>query len=165
MTMYYSKNKVSYHEKIAFELFLSGYNCAQSTFAAFSDMTGLSLEESVRLASAFGGGMCGRRDTCGSVTGMLLALSQLRGYVNADDRNGKVEIYEVGKALVDEFEDLLGTVVCRELLAGIKLSATPSVRTEEYYATRPCARFVAAAANILDGYLESIGIKTGEADK
>ena len=163
--MYYDKNKISCHEKIAVDLFLKGYNCAQSTFAAFSDMTGLSVSESVRLASAFGGGMCGRRDTCGAVTGMLLALSHLRGYVDADDREGKVEIYAVGKELVDEFEDLLGTVVCRELLAGMKLSPTPSVRTEEYYATRPCAKFVATAANILDGYLVSAGIKTGEADK
>lgn len=160
--MYYNKNSVSRHEKIATELFLSGYNCAQATFAAFGDITGLSVEESVRIASAFGGGMCGRRDTCGSVTGMLLALSCICGYSDASDRDGKLKLYAVGKSLTDELEELLGSTVCRELLAGMKLSATPSVRTEEYYKSRPCARFVAAAANVLDGYLESMGKYSSE---
>lgn len=156
--MYYDKNSASKHEKIAVELFLSGYNCAQATFAAFSDVTGLSVTESARIASAFGGGMCGRRDTCGSVTGMLLALSYVKGYTDADDRDGKVELYAVGKALTDELQELLGSTICRELLVGLKLSPVPSVRTEEYYASRPCARFVAAAANVLDGYLDSVGL-------
>ena len=109
--------------------------------------------------------MCGRRDTCGSVTGMLLALSCIKGYSDASERDGKVELYAVGKALTDELEGLLGSTVCRELLVGLKLSAVPSVRTEEYYKARPCVRFVAAAANVLDGYLESIGISVGEVSK
>lgn len=163
--MYYDKNRVTFHEKLAVELFLSGYNCAQATFGAFSDITGFSVEESARLASAFGGGMSGRRDTCGSVTGMLLALSRIKGYSDADDRQGKVDLYAVGKALTDEIESLLGSTVCRELLAGMKLSATPSVRTEEYYRSRPCARFVAVAANVLDGYLRSVGISSGDGEK
>ena len=29
------------HKKIASELFIEGYNCAQVVFAAFSDVTGL----------------------------------------------------------------------------------------------------------------------------
>lgn len=163
--MYYNKFAPTHHEKIAADLFLSGYNCAQATFAAFSDLTGLSVEESVKIASAFGGGMCGRRDTCGSVTGMLMALSMIKGYTDANERNAKVELYDAGKSLADEIEDIFGSIVCRELLAGIKLSPTPSVRTEEYYKTRPCVRFVAAAANILDGYLESVGITSSEGVK
>ncbi|MBR6807140.1 MAG: C_GCAxxG_C_C family protein [Clostridia bacterium] len=163
--MYYSHSSPTPHETKAAELFLAGYNCAQSTFAAFSDLTGLSVAESVRIASAFGGGMCGRRDTCGSVTGMLLALSCIKGYSDAAARDEKVELYAVGKALADEMENIFGSTVCRELLAGMKLSPTPSVRTEEYYKSRPCVRYVAAAANILDGYLESVGLISKEETK
>ena len=38
-------------------LFLEGYNCAQAVACAFCDATGLSMEESARLASSFGGGL------------------------------------------------------------------------------------------------------------
>ncbi len=153
--MYYDINKVTPHEKIAEELFLSGYNCAQSVFAAFSDLTGISKEDSARIASSFGGGMCGLRSTCGAVSGMLMALGTVRGYSDPADQKGKKEQYAVGKALADEFSSLLGSVVCRELLAGMKLSSVPSVRTEEYYKSRPCAKFCAVAAHLLDSYLES----------
>ncbi len=155
--MYYDKSTVTPHERRAEELFLSGYNCAQSVFASFSDLTGLSVEDSARMASAFGGGMCGRRETCGTVTGMLMVLSQLEGYGDPGDDESKKRLYSTGKALVDEFESLLGTTVCHELLCGFVLSPTPSVRTEEYYKKRPCAAFCATAAHILDRYLEETG--------
>ncbi len=153
--MYYDKNTITPHEKKASELFLEGYNCAQSVFAAFSDITGISVSDSARIASAFGGGMCGQRLTCGSVSAMLMVLSCLKGYGEAGDYDGKVALYRDGKVLVEEFETLFSTQVCSELLRGMKLSSTPSVRTEEYYKTRPCVKFCAVAANILDNYLAS----------
>lgn len=153
--MYYNKSQITTHEKKAEELFLSGYNCAQSVFAAFSDLTGISVEDSARIASAFGGGMSGKRSVCGTVTGMMLVLGNLKGYSDGDDREGKVALYADGKALLDEFEEIFGTLICRELLVGRKLSPTPAVRTEEYYASRPCASYCAVAANILDNYLAS----------
>lgn len=154
--MFYDKNTVTPHEKRAEELFLSGYNCAQSVFAAFSDMTGFDTETSARLASSFGGGMCGLRSTCGAVSGMLMALGAIKGYSDPKDDGAKKAQYAVGKSLCDEFAELLGSITCSELLAGMKLSATPQVRTEEYYKARPCAKFCVVAAHILDGYLASL---------
>lgn len=151
--MFYDRSTITPHEKRAEELFLAGYNCAQSVFAAFSDLTGISVEDSARLAGAFGGGMCGRRNTCGAVSGMLMALSALKGYSAPEDREGKVKLYADGKALADEFEKIFGTTICIELLKGRKLSPVPSVRTEEYYASRPCASYCAVAANLLDNFL------------
>ena len=139
--MYYNKEIVTPHEKRAEELFLEGYNCAQAVLAAFSDLTGLSVEESARIASSFGGGMCGMRSTCGSVSGMLMALGIICGYSDPADHDGKTAQYKAGKALADEFAELCGSVVCHELLVGLKLSPNPSLRTEEYYKVRPCARF------------------------
>lgn len=166
--MYYDKNKVTPHEKLARELFLSGYNCGQSVFAAFSDMTGIPVERSAALASSFGGGMCGMRSVCGSVTSMLMVLGAVKGYSDPSDHAAKAAHYKGGKTLADEFADLFGTTVCRELLAGFKLSAAPSVRTEEYYKKRPCVKFCAAAANILDNYFASLEqgeLPTGDNEK
>jgi hypothetical protein len=39
------------HAERAVELFHEGYNCAQSLLCAFTDVTGLGFEESVRIAS------------------------------------------------------------------------------------------------------------------
>ena len=51
-----------------------------------------------------------------------------------------------------EFRAEHGTITCRELLVTLKPTSTPtpSARTEEYYRVRPCVRFVATAADILD---------------
>lgn len=41
----------------AVDLFMQGYNCAQSLAGAFADVTGLDRDTVLRLASSFGGGM------------------------------------------------------------------------------------------------------------
>ena len=55
-----------------------------------------------------------------------------------------------------EFKREHGAIICRELLASLKPTSTPtpSARTEEYYRVRPCVRFVATAADILDRMIE-----------
>ena len=45
------------HGIYAAELFLKGYNCAQSVMVAFCDVTGLEEDFAARMASSFGGGM------------------------------------------------------------------------------------------------------------
>ena len=45
------------HEEKAHELFKQGYNCAQSVFAAFCDVTGMDFETAIKLTSGFGAGM------------------------------------------------------------------------------------------------------------
>lgn len=138
------------HEAKARELFLEGYNCAQSTFAAFCDVTGMSFETAVKLASGFGAGMGGLRDTCGAVTGMFMAADMLWGYDSPKDAAGKKTHYELIRRLAEEFKEENGTLVCRELLEGCKKELNPMERTREYYTERPCTRLVQCAARILD---------------
>lgn len=45
----------------AANLFTQGYNCSQSVAIAFSDLTGLDVESSAKLASSFGAGMGDRK--------------------------------------------------------------------------------------------------------
>ena len=65
------------HAEKARDLFREGYNCAQSVVGAFHEEMGLSLSEATRLASSFGGGMGGLRETCGAVTGMFLTTLRI----------------------------------------------------------------------------------------
>ena len=45
------------HGMKAAELFVGGYNCAQSVAVSFCDVTGLDEKTTARMVSAFGGGM------------------------------------------------------------------------------------------------------------
>ena len=124
------------HGKLAAELFLRGYNCSQSVVVAFCDVTGLTQRNAARMASSFGGGMGRMREVCGAVSGMLL-------------------VAELVQALAGKFREKEHSIICRELLHNPPSDPNPTPRTPEFYKTRPCARLVAQAADILDEYIRT----------
>ena len=127
------------HAEKARDLFREGYNCAQSVVGAFHEEMGLSLSEATRLASSFGGGMGGLRETCGAVTGMFLVAGMLMGYDDPADYDGKKAHYARIRQLAEQFRQKHDTLVCRELLRSLpeKLQKDPQPRTEQYYKVRP----------------------------
>ena len=70
------------HAEIAKQLFFKGYNCAQSVFCAFSDLTGYDIDSSARMASSFGGGLGRMREPCGVVSAAALVLGIVKGYLD-----------------------------------------------------------------------------------
>ena len=142
------------HGIYAAELFLKGYNCAQSVMVAFCDVTGLEEDFAARMASSFGGGMGRMREVCGAVSGMLMVAGLLYGYETPGDDISKKELYTIVQELSRQFREEVGSIVCREILKNPPSDPTPSPRTEEYYKKRPCARMVCLAATVLDRYIE-----------
>ena len=138
----------------AAELFLSGYNCAQAIAVTFSDMTGLDRDLSARMASSFGGGMGRMREVCGAVSGMLMVAGLLYGYDSPGDDVSKKAHYTLVQELAGQFREQSGSIICREILKNPPSDPSPSARTPEYYASRPCARMVYTAAAILESYIE-----------
>lgn len=145
------------HDELAASLFCNGCNCAQAVFAAFCDVTGIEQKTALRLASSFGAGMGRMRDTCGAVTGMFLVLGAVYGFDDKFTTEEKGAHYARIQELAAGFREKHGTLLCRELMANLNkdTSPMPEERTEEYYRTRPCARFVVTAARLLDEYLET----------
>ena len=141
------------HPERAVELFDSGYNCAQSVFCAFSDVTGFDEKTSLRLASSLGAGIGGAREVCGAITAGAMVLGAVKGYDVPDDLALKRKHYARVTDFVEGFRADYETIICRELLNGLKVSNVPSERTPEYYRTRPCARFVHRAAELVDELL------------
>ena len=139
------------HSTKARDLFLSGCSCSQAVFGAFADEFGIDQETAFRLASSFGGGMGGMRETCGAVTGMLMAAGMKWGYSDIENLDIKTAHYARTRTLIESFKAEHGTIVCRELLAHLdELKTNPSARTAEYYKQRPCAMFVKTAARLID---------------
>ncbi len=141
------------HGEKAAELFLQGYNCAQSVAVAFCNVTGLEPEFAARMASSFGGGMGRMRETCGAVTGMLMVLGLVYGYDRPGDDAGKKELYTAVQQLAGQFREQAGSITCRELLHDPPSDPNPTPRTAEFYKTRPCAKLIRLAGQILDQYM------------
>ena len=147
------------HREKAREIFCQGYNCSQAVVAAFSDVTGLDFETSLKVSSSFGAGMGKMRSVCGAVTGMYIVAGLLWGPTEGDNAS-KEKHYTLIQQITQRFKDTYNTVVCAELLQNLKTdtSPKPDARTEEYYKVRPCARFVEQACDIIDNLIESTGI-------
>ncbi len=144
------------HIQRAEELFMSGYNCAQSVFAAFSDVMGIDERTALRMSSAFGGGMGRMREVCGTCSGMFMVLGMLYGYDTVNDEMKK-ELYRQVQELAGKFKNEYGTIVCRELLKGLGVTSdyVPSPRTAEYYRVRPCIKFVSLAAGLTEEFIQT----------
>lgn len=149
------------HAEKARNYFLEGYNCAQSVFLAFTDLTGIDEKTALLISSSFGGGMGRLREVCGAVSGMFMAAGILYGYTDPKSKTEKMEHYKRIQELASAFRERNGSIVCRDILGKIAddKSFIPADRTAEYYKTRPCAKMVEDASEILDRYIEEYPIK------
>ena len=146
------------HAEIAKQLFFKGYNCAQSVFCAFTDVTGYDIDTSARMASSFGGGLGRLRETCGAVNAAALILGIVKGYDDPDDYEAKKRHYALVREFADRFKEKNKSIICRELLMVASLNpesgGAPEQRSEEYYQKRPCPNLVYDAALILDEMIQ-----------
>jgi C_GCAxxG_C_C family probable redox protein len=140
------------HANEAVDFFMQGYNCAQSTSAAFARDFGLRPKTLLTMTAGLGGGMGGLRGTCGAVSAMALVASLHAGTYAPEDVPAKRALYALVRRMNAKFKKKHGTTCCAELLARASCSPRrdPSPRTAGYYAKRPCARFVASAARIAE---------------
>ena len=116
--------------------FMQGRNCAQCVLGAYAGETGYDPEETDRVASCFGGGML-MGQTCGAVTGALMAVGLLGG--------GREQTLEFEK----QFQERFGTCVCQELLDHIPLAQAK----ESGKMLEVCPNYVKAAVEIVDGIM------------
>lgn len=132
------------------ELYLSGYNCAQSVAAAFTDLTELDENTVLKMASSFGGGVGHLKEVCGVVTGMALIAGLLYGDIDPAVKATKDAHYERVQAFALKFKDAFGSLICRELLD----RADKNPNTEEPYASRPCLLYAENATEILGSWIK-----------
>jgi len=99
--------------QVAAERFDQGLNCSQSVFSSFAAQAGLPEETALKLASPFGGGIAHHGQTCGAVTGALMAIGLLRGNATPE---GKYETYRLAEEFIQRFKESHQTTQCRELI-------------------------------------------------
>jgi len=138
----------------AVRTFDQGFSCAQSVFAAFADPADVSRETALRLASGLGGGLARSGETCGVVTGGILALGLCHCGRPADDPEAKLAAYPAVQEFLARFRALHGAITCRELLgADLGTPAGRQKSDDEGLVRRRCPAFVRDAARILEELL------------
>ena len=110
------------------KLLISGANCAQSVLCTFVDELGLDIEQAMRAATQFGGGMAASGQTCGAVTAALIALGAKHGTSTpAETKQSKYDAYRLGQEFIRRFLDRKNALTCGEILGC-------SISTPEAYA-------------------------------
>lgn len=136
------------HVEKAEALFMSGMNCSQAVFGAFAEDFGMDASTAAKVACGLGGGVGRLREVCGTVTGASLVLGLKYG---AD----KAVVYPHVQDFCARFKAECGSIVCRELLAGVPATTggAPEARTAEYYKKRPCVELVKLSVRLLEEML------------
>lgn len=136
------------HVEKAEALFLSGMNCSQAVFGAFAEDFGMDASTAAKVACGLGGGVGRLREVCGTVTGASLVFGLKYG-------EDKVVVYPHVQDFCARFKAECGSIVCRELLAGVPATTggAPEARTAEYYKKRPCVELVKLSVRLLEEML------------
>jgi len=101
-------------KKEAARLHEMGYNCAQSVVCAMAPAIDLDADGAFVLAEGFGAGMGGMTETCGAVSGAVMALSRVE-ITGRDQIGSKAKTYKLSRELSARFASTNGSTVCREL--------------------------------------------------
>lgn len=134
-----------FHEK--------GLNCGQSVLLAFTDVTGFTEEQSMALASGFGGGLrCG--GICGVVNAAAVVLGMAYPSTLENGPAGKKRSSELTKAFQQRFAERFRQLNCRELLADRELVGTELA--QELGVTQHCRILVVSGVELLDELLAEL---------
>jgi C_GCAxxG_C_C family probable redox protein len=136
------------------QLFQQGFNCAQSVACAFAEDLGADRELALRMATGFGGGMGHTSNTCGALTGAVMALGLAFGMKNAGDQAAKDRTYALVGEAVRRFRERAGAITCTDLL-GFDLSIPEQLQTvrDRGLTKEKCPGYVKAAAEIVEQLL------------
>lgn len=135
------------------ENFDMGVICAQQVFGHFSEKFGLPYEDALRIASCLGSGM-GQANTCGCVTGALMALGLAHGPAGPCGRDQKQALYARRDAFMAAFARAYGGLECRDIL-GHDLTNPQDLALikEKKLFTTMCVPMICGACTLLEEYL------------
>ncbi|MHA1138181.1 MAG: C-GCAxxG-C-C family protein [Candidatus Thorarchaeota archaeon] len=127
-------------------------SCSQVVFATYGEHLSsgkVDFETGMKIASAFSGGIAGTGSMCGALTGALMALGLK--YNDAEKYN---QINVVARKLLDEFESINGSTICRKLINHDLLTEEDVQQAFKTGAFDNCTKYVEDVTKILDKLLD-----------
>jgi len=103
--------------EVAVTRFEQGYSCSQAVFSALAEPRGIDRDLALRVAAGFGGGLARSGQTCGCLTGALMAIGLAQSSVSSEEnRAAKEKTYERARRLLREFAEHNHSTLCLDLL-------------------------------------------------
>ena len=137
------------------ELFDRGYNCAQSMFYTYGKDFFEKGSPVMKVASGFGGGISSMGETCGAVSGSLMALGLHFGPEEPADHEQKEKLKEINRQFLAIFEEKHGSLKCRDLL-GADMSNPEGAKfiQENGVIDKVCPAMIRSASEIMDAIIQ-----------
>jgi C_GCAxxG_C_C family probable redox protein len=109
--------------------FSKGFNCAECVVEAVVNLVETSLPKDIlKLATGFGGGVGLYGDTCGAISGAVLAIGAVHGRsalpegdpkevpkMSAQELYGKPGLYRLFNQIPNRIKDKFGSTLCRDI--------------------------------------------------
>lgn len=138
--------------------FRQGLNCAECVVGSFMEHYETPFgKDVIALATGFGGGMGHTKNTCGAVTGAVMALSMVVGRREPMAKETMAEriqelngIYGIVGRMVEEAKAEYGTLICSELSA-------PHGDFEGKARKKSCMQMIGYCAALAAKYAEESG--------
>ena len=132
------------------DFFKRDYSCSQAILAAFGPDYGLDEQTAIKVGRGLGSGM-GLGNTCGAVTGAIIALGLYQGDSGEKERDKRYQSYDLIRKFVREFEKRRGSIECRDLLGfdPATKEGLAEIQAKNLFA-EVCPKFVKDAAEILE---------------
>ena len=141
-------------EDKAREGFGGGIDCSMQVAAHCSHALEMDEKTALKMAAAFGGGMW-HGETCGCVTGALMALGLKYGNCEHGDKETKDAFLAKKAAFEAAFTEENGSLICREILGhGLSTPEGMEKIMEANLLMTRCPRLVCSACKIMDDMLK-----------
>lgn len=131
------------------ELFLKGYNCAQSVFLPFAVKHKIDKNTALQIMSPFGGGISNTDNICGAISGGVAAIGLEFGHNQIDDVESKKKCKKLTQRFILEFEKKHGGIKCTQL-TGFDLSKScerENAENNEVF-EKVCTKLVSSAEQL-----------------
>jgi len=128
-------------------------SCSQAVFATYGEHLssgGVDFETGMKIASAFSGGIARTGSMCGALTGALMALG-----LKFNDAEKYNQINVVAVKLLDEFESINESTICRQLINHDLLTEEDLKQAFKTGAFDNCTKYVEDVTKILDKLIAS----------
>lgn len=141
----------------ALRYFNNSFNCAQSVFTTFGPELGLTEDDCLRIACAFGAGMGKQQHVCGAVTGALMVLGTKFGKALNDPESKKEFTYTAAEEFLDRFKAKNGSINCKELLRGLNMNDPEELKkiNELMLFETSCEKYIQDAVEITEKFIST----------
>ncbi len=134
-------------EKRAGQLIASGMHCSESVLMAIAEAKGIESPLIPRIATGFAGGLSGTKNTCGAVTGAIMALGIAFGRDDAEAHS--TPMYRKVQDFLTRFETEFSSINCFDLTQCDLGTKEGRQQFQEKEVGRKCMGYTARAAAIV----------------